>query len=61
MSDAGTSLRSMAPPVEVITPEKARKRLGNVKDCPLKSLTQFECGIYDGEVVCAPFKRLFHM
>lgn len=28
-------------------------------NCPLKEITQFECGVYGTEIICVPFKRIF--
>lgn len=47
----------MAPPVVVV--DKSLVKIP--ENCPLATVVQFECGIYDSEVVCTPFKRLFRV
>lgn len=47
----------MAPPIVVID----RSLVKIPADCPLKAITQYECGLYESEVVCTPFKRLFRV
>lgn len=37
-------------PIDSVTGEPA---------CPLKEITQFECGVYGTEIICVPFKRIF--
>lgn len=47
----------MAPPIVVV--DKSLVKIPS--DCPLKIITQYECGLFESEVVCTPFERLFRV